>query len=196
MTGRARYTPDVKRPGLLHGKILGSPHPHARVHGIHTADAEAMPGVKAVVVCRTFWVAPSWSLKEARQARAGRSLSRSARRCRRCRDARAGSRRGRAHQVDFEVLPHVVDFGEARKPGAPLVFNGPVSMSGSAGGGGAKAGLTQKGNVRGPKRGAPRGKDASQMGPPSRQRCGPLLPSCAAPSAPRSRPTPRWRRTA
>ena len=57
-------------------------------------------------------------------------------------------------QVDFEVLPHVVDMDEARKPDAPLVFGRPVKMAGSAGGGGASAQLPQTGNVRGPKPGS------------------------------------------
>ncbi len=164
VTGRARYTPDVKRPGLLHGKILGSPHPHARVHGIHTADAEAMPGVKAVVVLPHLLGGAKLESekKPGKLVPVVRYLGQpvAAVAAETPEQARAAVAR---IKVDFEVLPHVVDFDEARKPGAPLVFNGPVSMSGSAGGGGAKAGLTQKGNVRGPKRGAPRGKDASQM---------------------------------
>jgi hypothetical protein len=49
-TGRARYTDDITLPGMLHGKILRSPHPHARIVSIDTSEAEALPGVHATVV--------------------------------------------------------------------------------------------------------------------------------------------------
>ncbi len=48
-TGRARYTDDITLPGMLHGKILRSPHPHARILAIDTLEAEALPGVFATV---------------------------------------------------------------------------------------------------------------------------------------------------
>jgi 4-hydroxybenzoyl-CoA reductase subunit alpha len=48
-TGRARYTDDLTLPGMLHGKILRSPHPHARIRSIDTSAALALPGVHAVV---------------------------------------------------------------------------------------------------------------------------------------------------
>jgi 4-hydroxybenzoyl-CoA reductase alpha subunit len=48
-TGRARYTDDITLPGMLHGKILRSPHPHARILSIDTSAAQALPGVFAVV---------------------------------------------------------------------------------------------------------------------------------------------------
>lgn len=48
-TGRAVYTDDITLPGMLHGKILRSPHPHARILSIDTSRAEALPGVHAVI---------------------------------------------------------------------------------------------------------------------------------------------------
>ncbi|HZG44192.1 MAG TPA: xanthine dehydrogenase family protein molybdopterin-binding subunit [Longimicrobium sp.] len=48
-TGRARYTDDLALPGMLHGKILRSPHPHALIRSIDTSAALALPGVFAVV---------------------------------------------------------------------------------------------------------------------------------------------------
>jgi CO/xanthine dehydrogenase Mo-binding subunit len=51
-TGRALYTDDIQLPGMLHGKILRSPHPHARIVSIDTAEAEALEGVHAVVTGR------------------------------------------------------------------------------------------------------------------------------------------------
>ena len=47
--GRARYAADIHLPGMLHGKILRSPHAHARIRGIDPSRALALPGVKAVV---------------------------------------------------------------------------------------------------------------------------------------------------
>ncbi|MCG6878021.1 MAG: xanthine dehydrogenase family protein molybdopterin-binding subunit [Deltaproteobacteria bacterium] len=49
VTGKARYTADLKLPGMLVGKIKRSPHAHARILNIDTSKAEALPGVKAVV---------------------------------------------------------------------------------------------------------------------------------------------------
>ena len=48
-TGRAVYTDDISLPGMLHGKILRSPHPHARISSIDVSGALALEGVHAVV---------------------------------------------------------------------------------------------------------------------------------------------------
>ena len=50
VTGRAVYGADVQPTGLLHGKILRSPHAHARIKSIDTSKAESLDGVRAVVV--------------------------------------------------------------------------------------------------------------------------------------------------
>jgi xanthine dehydrogenase YagR molybdenum-binding subunit len=50
VTGKARYTSDVQLPGMLYGKRLVSPHPHARIKSIDTSAAEKHPGVRAVHV--------------------------------------------------------------------------------------------------------------------------------------------------
>lgn len=47
--GRARYAADIHLPGMLHGKILRSPHAHARIKNIDASRALALPGVVAVV---------------------------------------------------------------------------------------------------------------------------------------------------
>ena len=49
VTGRAQYGADIHLPGLLHGKILRSPHAHARIKSIDVSKALAHPEVKAVV---------------------------------------------------------------------------------------------------------------------------------------------------
>src|SRR4030042_6209632 len=48
VTGNARYTTDMVLPGMLYGKILRSPHPHARILNMDTGRAEKLAGVKAV----------------------------------------------------------------------------------------------------------------------------------------------------
>ena len=50
VTGKALYGADVQLPGLIHGKVLRSPHAHARIKSIDTSKAEAHPDVRAVVV--------------------------------------------------------------------------------------------------------------------------------------------------
>ena len=52
VTGRAEYTVDVSLPGMLHGKVLRSPHPHARILSIDTTAAERLRGVRAVVTAK------------------------------------------------------------------------------------------------------------------------------------------------
>lgn len=49
VTGRARYGADISLPGMLHGKVLRSPHAHALIKSIDTSAALALPGVKAVI---------------------------------------------------------------------------------------------------------------------------------------------------
>ena len=54
VTGAARYGADFQLPGMLHGKILRSPHAHARIHSIDTSKAAALPGVRAVATAQDF----------------------------------------------------------------------------------------------------------------------------------------------
>ena len=49
VTGRVEYTFDITLPRMLHGKLLRSPHAHARIRGIDTQAARAIPGVVAVL---------------------------------------------------------------------------------------------------------------------------------------------------
>ena len=48
-TGRTRYVADLRPSGCLTGKVLRSPHPHARITGLNTSKAERLAGVRAVV---------------------------------------------------------------------------------------------------------------------------------------------------
>jgi xanthine dehydrogenase YagR molybdenum-binding subunit len=50
VSGRAKYTYDVRRPGMLYGKVVRSPHAHAKVVSVDISAAEKMPGVKGVYI--------------------------------------------------------------------------------------------------------------------------------------------------
>jgi len=52
VTGAAKFTSDIYLPGMLIGKVLHSPHAHARIVNIDTSKAERLPGVEAVVTCK------------------------------------------------------------------------------------------------------------------------------------------------
>ncbi|MEJ2207220.1 MAG: xanthine dehydrogenase family protein molybdopterin-binding subunit [Gemmatimonadota bacterium] len=66
-SGRAVYTDDIQMPGMLHGKILRSPHPHARILSVDTGAAQALEGVHAVITGKdmptTFGIIP-WTPDE------------------------------------------------------------------------------------------------------------------------------------
>src|SRR5437667_9325400 len=54
VTGRAMYAADYTMAGAIIGKILRSPHAHARIRSINTSKAEKLPGVKAVITAKDF----------------------------------------------------------------------------------------------------------------------------------------------
>lgn len=54
VTGRAKYTGDLIVPRMIEGKFLRSPYAHARIHAIDTHEAEALPGVLAVLTGHDF----------------------------------------------------------------------------------------------------------------------------------------------
>ena len=54
VTGRAQYGADIRLPGMLYGRMLRSPHAHARIKRIDTSKAAVLPGVKAVITAADF----------------------------------------------------------------------------------------------------------------------------------------------
>src|SRR5215831_9705842 len=52
VTGRAQFAADTTMPGMIWGKVLRSPHPHAKIRGIDTSKAEKLPGVRAIVTSK------------------------------------------------------------------------------------------------------------------------------------------------
>jgi xanthine dehydrogenase YagR molybdenum-binding subunit len=151
VTGTAKYTSDLQLPGMLHAKRVVSPHPHALVKQVDTSKAERLPGVKAVFVVKVqegaTLVDPSTEVngKLPRIRYAGQCVAAVA-----ATTPEIAEEAARLIAVQYEVLPAAVGLDAALAASAPLVYPGPVDMGGSAGGGGAAKGLTQRGNVRGP----------------------------------------------
>lgn len=135
VTGAVQYLDDLKFPNLLHGKVLRSPHAHARIKKIDKSRAEALPGVHAVL---TWEDIPDW------KGGTPRKLRILDRKVRFVGDAvalvaAAGAEIAEAAvgliDVEYEVLPAVFDMDSALKPGAPLVhdeFLGNIIPAGTA----------------------------------------------------------------
>ncbi|MEV4615084.1 molybdopterin-dependent oxidoreductase [Kitasatospora sp. NPDC049258] len=137
VTGTARYTFDVEVEGLLHMKLLRSPHPHARIVSIDTSRALRVPGVHLVL---THHDAPERLFSSARHEHptedpddtrvlddvvrfAGQRVA-----------AVVADSEGAAEEacrriaVEYEVLPFVIDPELAMAPGAPVLHpKGPES---------------------------------------------------------------------
>jgi len=108
VSGRAKYTYDLKPDGMLWGKILRCPHAHARVKSLDVSAAERMPGVKAVRVIQGSGSEIQWALDEvAGVAATSEALAEAA---------------VRAIKVEYEVLPHFVT--EEKLDQAPKVNPG------------------------------------------------------------------------
>ena len=93
-SGRAKYAYDMNRPGMLYGKMVFSPHAHAKVKSIDTSAAEKMPGVRAVVVMFEPGKEALWEGQEIVALAADTEDQ--------VRDA------ARAVKIEYEVLPHLV----------------------------------------------------------------------------------------
>ena len=105
VTGRAKYTHDVKRPGMLYAALVTCPHAHARVLGVDVSKAEKMPGVKATIVANNLevarhagWIIAAVAADTIQQAR----------------DA------ARAVKVNYEELLFAIDTDEALGEDSPM----------------------------------------------------------------------------
>jgi len=133
VTGRAIFAADTRASGMLWGKILRSPHAHARIVSIDTSKAEALKGVYAVVTSKDF---PEIASEEAfvgegpmnfrdlsdnimargKALYEGHAIAAVA-----ATTAAIADEALALIDVTYEVLPHVIDVDEAMQPGAPVL---------------------------------------------------------------------------
>lgn len=106
VTGSAKYTHDIRLPGMLYGRVLRSPHARAKVRSLDLHGALALRGVKAAVK------APTDDLYFEGQAVAAVAAE----------TADLAEDALRAIKVEYDVLPHVTDPAAASKAGAPTVM--------------------------------------------------------------------------
>ena len=141
LQGRGAYTDDFNRQGQLHAWIVRSPHAHARIKGVDTAKAAAMPGVVAVFTGADMakdnlgglpcgWQIhnkdgspmaepphPVLAVDKVRHVGDPVAVAIAATR-EQARDA------AEAISVDYEVLPAAATMEAALKPGAPVIHDG------------------------------------------------------------------------
>src|SRR3954471_7383470 len=134
VTGKAMYAADYTMPGSIVGRILRSPHAHARIRSIDTSKAAALPGVKAVMtgkdlpdhkfeyvgperVAVNFWHVTRNVMAREKVLYEGHAVAAVA-----AIDAATAEEALSLIDVDYEVLPHVIDVDEAMKEDAPLLL--------------------------------------------------------------------------
>ena len=120
VTGTATYTGDIQLPGMLYARVLRSPHAHARIRKIDATKAQALAGVKAILTRENCDVV--WSSGDTRNKRylfnnpvrfAGDAVAAIA-----ATDRHIAEEAIRLIEVDYEVLPFVLDPEDALKAGA------------------------------------------------------------------------------
>ncbi|HEX7036976.1 MAG TPA: xanthine dehydrogenase family protein molybdopterin-binding subunit [Pseudomonadales bacterium] len=132
VTGRAQYGADLNLPGMIYGRVLRSPHAHARIKRIDTSRAEAIPGVYAVICGRDFPRGQSGEIGGegggdvadlAKNVMArdkvlyhGHAVAAVA-----ARSPRIAEEALAAIEVEYEVLPPVLTLEQAMRPDAPLL---------------------------------------------------------------------------
>ena len=134
VTGRAKYGADYAFPGMLHGKVLRSPHPHARIKSIKVDKALALPGVKAIVTAADLPELPDKMEAAGEQAVNLNHLSMNIlARGKALYDGHPiaavaatsphiADEALRLIEVEYEVLPPVMTVEDAMKPGATILL--------------------------------------------------------------------------
>jgi len=118
VTGRAKYTFDIKRPGMLYGRIIRSPLAHARIVSVDLSEAERAPGFKAGLV----WKQPGTEVLFQGDEVAAIAADT---------EERANDI-ARLVRVRYEALPHFATVEQAMAPDAPKVFPMGNTRPGSA----------------------------------------------------------------
>ncbi len=132
VTGAARFTLDIAMPGLLHMKLLRSPHPHARIVHIDTEAARALAGVVCIL---THADAPATLFSTARHEHphedpddtvildnmvrfVGQRVAAIV-----AEDVATAEAACRLIRIDYEILPAILDPRDATAAGAPILHN-------------------------------------------------------------------------
>ncbi len=135
VTGRAKFGADTALPNMLVGAVLRSPHAHAKIKSIDISKAEALPGVKAVVSRDDFQDMPSEMVPAGEMMVNYRDMVRNVMAREKvlydghavaavaATSASVARRALKLIEVDYEVLPHVIDVMAAMKPDAPLLHD-------------------------------------------------------------------------
>ncbi len=135
VTGRAKFGADTALPNMLVGAVLRSPHAHAKIKSIDISKAEAVPGVKAVVSRDDFQDMPSEMVPAGEMMVNYRDMVRNVMAREKvlydghavaavaATSASVARRALKLIEVDYEVLPHVIDVMAAMKPDAPLLHD-------------------------------------------------------------------------
>jgi len=125
VTGTSQYIADIFLPGMLVGKVLRSPYPHARIRAIDTTRAEKLPGVRAVVTAEDTikkpwgaFFADQYILSVGKSRYVGEEVAAVA-----AIDPDIAEEAIDLIEVDWEPLQGVFDAEEAMKDGAPLVHD-------------------------------------------------------------------------
>lgn len=121
--GLTEFVSDIKLPGMLHGRIVRSPYPHARILNIDISKAKSLPGVKAVATAEDTPKIPfgprteDWTIMAVDKVRfIGDEVAGVA-----AVDEDIAEEALDLIRVEYEELPAVFDPLEAMKPGAPLI---------------------------------------------------------------------------
>jgi xanthine dehydrogenase YagR molybdenum-binding subunit len=122
VTGKARYSYDVRLPGQLYARVLRSPHPHARIVRIDTSRAEALPSVHAVLSCANApaigWYDESFIFDHTLRMVGDEVAAVAAESTEVADDAL------RLIDVEYQLLPFVSDLEHALAPDAPKIRDG------------------------------------------------------------------------
>ena len=109
-TGRAKYTFDIKVPGMIYGKIIRSPYPAAMVTKIDSSQAEKLPGVRAIIPVQDELPFPVRFAGQEVVALAADT-------------EHLAQEAADLVKIEYDQKPFVVDLDEAMKENAPLVFD-------------------------------------------------------------------------
>jgi len=129
VTGQTKYAFDVSFPNMLIGKMIRSPHPHAKILSIDTSKAEKLPGVKAIITAKDTYnikfgsneyffphTVDQMAIESEKVRYVGDEIGAVA-----AIDQETAEEAIKLIDVKYELLPHVVDVEEAMKPGAPQI---------------------------------------------------------------------------